>query len=1483
MASLLKSSSEHGSFKQALKAPVSGWHIATGQPKIKQKRGRRQAPNLMPTPTWTNMMPTPTSMTAPPTISVTRTTITSTPTITVDTEAPKLLNPIPTISVFLGIVTRYKIPEDTFVDTWEGVFTRDLRLDMRHFNGSLESKLPPSSWIFFDSSTQEIYGLPFGNDFTGSHHFIIRAADKAGNIASQNITVKVSNRNLMYNHQFTIVLNYNYEEFMNNVNIRLLLINKLANYYGYDNSKLHVSSYTYMHGYLFFTFQFELLTLDCNSRELKNLVDGFGKSKLNPELQKHLLPEFDIKYGYHGGIGPCKPTSQLNSKPVVHQALGQLNVYLGQGMRYKIPWDTFFDKEDYYTPSLTLELRTKDNKPLPSSSWINFDASQQEIYGQPIDVSSLGSQEFRLFAIDSDGLQAFTNVKLLVADDTNRYNHDFGIALNADHHTYENLIENAENRVLLVEAIANYYNLNLGHVRIFKFQHGPSFHFRFDSIPYDDCKNTLLQRIIGGFWKSNEINPEFVNALNDNNFIVDTGYYFVIGPCKDLSPFIGGPPNFVGDRIREEMYLGQALFFQIPHKAFFDEQDFYTPNLKLSLKTTENKGLPSPFWIYLDTEKQVIYCLPKSISTVKRNRFELIATDSHKQDGDGSVIITVKNDPGSYDYKFSIRIKDYSAIKDDVVIMFQLLQKIARYYGWNYQNVRVFRQESEGFFTFGFDTIPSNDCDGEIFQKVKDGFWAGTKLNSNFQKALRPEFHVISGFYTCLNSCSCNTPPVVLNPIKSQSVFEGQALVFSIPGETFYDKEDGYNLALSLKTETDEEPSASWILLDKQQIKLLPIDKNKIGMHKFELIATDKEGLEGRDEIEVNVLDDRRLYNHMFSIKIEDGSAGFDVNGRVNFVRLLANYFGVNLKNVSVRSYGLWPAVHTTFQFVQTNQKCDNPELRRWRAKFMKNGQLNTEFSDALRPNFQVVSGSFEFKDICQPSPGPDTAPELYNHIDRLNVYQGQGLRFFIPSDTFFDKEDFFTPNLTLEMQTINGNALLQTSWILLNSSRQEIYGLPSDVDSIGLHEFLMVAADKEGSKAYDAFEVRVLEDIVRYNHKFNILIDYDNITFMDNVGVRVILLEKIADYFHVNFTSVRVAGYTPGVLFSFYFDFIPYEDCSNSLLTELIDGFWFGSELTPQFVTALGPEYRVISGSFKSLPPCGSIPGDPEAIGDRPGGIWWTYAIIPAIVLAIVLLLIGCCVLLFMGCCRKQKLTGAEKTTFIYRRKPVVLQEEYEIKEQLLKQPIVLPNEKPPVPPAFPHSPVLSGDRTPLLMEETKSVAYQAPTFLSSKQMSSGGAGGAGGGGGSGNAGFVANGAGGGGGGGGGGGSAVAGGGFSAFSGAAGGGGGFGGAGGGSSSAAAGAGGSGSAAGGGGAAVGGSSMSGGGGAGGAGGASASGFGGGAGVGAVSFSMASGGGGSGFRQTSYSYSYSSSGGSVSSGSRKAAYAGYRLPPAYVPP
>ena len=1504
MASLLKFSSERGTFQQVLDSPVSGWHISTGYPKSHRQRVRRQLNNLRPTPVATHgfgstsptrriyATATPSGTVAPPSSIAASITVTLSSSVTTTVRppvnsAPKVLNPFGPLTVYQGKALRYSIPPDTVYDKEDG-FTTNLRLEMR--TGSY-GELSSSSWILFDSLKQEIYGMPFGADTVGPHKFVLVVTDKGGGAVDFSFTVNVSEgHSIRYNHKFTICLNYNYEMFLKHVDIRLQLMKKISDYYGLDLSSLHVSSYTYKHGALFFTFQFESSAAyqDCNSQFLMNLKEGFGNNRqLNPNFKSALLPEFRAMYGFYEGVGPCKMSPTTNTQPEVNSAIGKLEVSLGQGMLNTIPYNTFYDKQDFYTRNLKLEMRTNNNEALAATSWILFDPSRQEIYGETNSKKSIGLHEYRMVAIDSDKLETFNNFTVEVLDDMNRYNHEFAIRLRG--YTYEDLAENAGIRVSLLQSIADYFELDLGHVRIVRYAPGPSVHFKFDSIPYNDCKNENLTKLIQGFWvhgQKNEVNQSFVASLKEDNFAVLTGHYRGIGPCEDLTPVQDSKPYEVERVERKVVYLGQALRFHIPYNTFYDEQEFYTPNLRLSMRTRQNTELPRNSWILLN-QKQYVYGLPLNISTLGLNRFLLVARDRKGQEGTSHLRVNVVTDRKLYNHQFTIRLDKYASIKNDVVMTIKLLDKIAAYYGLNYKNVRVFSQDPNTF-NFRFDTVPHDKCDHTNLTKLISGFWSGKSLNPKFVQALSPDFRVISGNYKLLKPCAeLNTPPRVVNHIERLAVVQGQQMKYHIPAETFHDKEDSNTPNLQLRMTTIQHRNLpSWILFDfsKQDIISLPIDSSTVGVHRFYLTAMDKGGFTATDAIEVEVLEDTMKYKYEFTIDIIDGTLKDNVKTRVALMDKLAAYFGVSPDDVRISSYDTDYPITCTFKFVSLQDlKCDDPSLVKMIDSFEINKKLNENFVNALSPEFEVTSGSYRGLGPCTPPPPTDnTPPRLYNHIDRLDVFQGQGLRFHIPNDSFYDKEDMYTPNLSLDMRTIKGDKLLNTSWILLDSSRQEIYGLPTDINRVGLHEFFMIAADKKGAKAYDAFEVNVLEDNLPFNHRFNIVLDYDNATFMDNVGIRVMLLDKIANYFGVNFTSVRVVSYAPGVLFTFYFDFIPYDECFHSFLTKLIDGFWLDEGLNPAFVLALLPAFRVISGSYEMLGPCKPFigPDTGAIIGDRPGGIWWTYAIIPAIVLAIVLLVIGCCLLIMMGCRRKQKMTGAEKTTFIYKKKPIVLQEEYEIKEQLLKQPLVLPNEKPPVPPVYPRSPALGGDKTPLLIEEPKTVPYQAPTFMSSRQMAGVG------GGGSGNAGFVANGGGGGGGAGSGafgagGGSAGSGGGaFVVSGGGAGGGGGGGGGGAGAVGAGGGGGGGGGNSGGGGS----SGAAGGGGAGigaGAGGAGARAGGGGAGGLSASHSMASGGGS--FKQSSYSYSYSSSGGSASSTSRKVVYSGYRLPPAYVPP
>ena len=495
------------------------------------------------------------------------------------------------------------------------------------------------------------------------------------------------------------------------------------------------------------------------------------------------------------------------------------------------------------------------------------------------------------------------------------------------------------------------------------------------------------------------------------------------------------------------------------------------------------------------------------------------------------------------------------------------------------------------------------------------------------------------------------------------------------------------------------------------------------------------------------------------------------------------------------------------------------------------------------------------------PVVGLNKRPNLINHIDKLTAFAGQGYRYKIRHDNFY-KEDGDTSKLKLVLQTIDAHKLLSTSWILLNHTKQEIYALPME-DDIKEHEFMLTARDSGGLKSpNDAFVFQVKADKVLYNHQFIIHLDVDNATFLNDVGVRLVLLDKLTGFFGVNFTNIRVASYAAGVFFTFRFDFIPYESCRDDRLLHLQqlfvdkDGNSDFGELTAAFRSALMPEFPLISGRYEMMGDCAAVlPPGAVPMNTRGPGVWWTYAIIPAIVLAVLLLIIGICVLVMMKCRRKQQLGAGDKKTYIYQKKPVVFREEFEMKDECLKVPLILPNEKPPLPPpAYPRTPNGSAVTTPLIGGEERRMMNGGHGMMEASFSSGGG----GGGGGMVGGGMAGNGV-------------AGGGGMAAGSGmAAGGGMGGGSMGGGGMS---------------GGSMGGGGMSGGGmgaGGGGMGAGGGGGVGGGVGGGGGTAYQASSfltGGRRQMSSSSFTSSYSTGGGST----RKTAYSGYRLPPAYVPP
>ena len=328
---------------------------------------------------------------------------------------------------------------------------------------------------------------------------------------------------------------------------------------------------------------------------------------------------------------------------------------------------------------------------------------------------------------------------------------------------------------------------------------------------------------------------------------------------------------------------------------------------------------------------------------------------------------------------------------------------------------------------------------------------------------------------------------------------------------------------------------------------------------------------------------------------------------------------------------------------------------------------------------------------------------------------------YHIPVDTFYDHQDRYTPNLTLSLATDKWTSLSEVPWIQFDREKQVISFFPVDEETIGIHGFHLRAADSDGEAVYDAFTVNVKSDSsVSYNHRFSLELDYDYKNFSSNFTIRLQLLSKLAEYFEVNSSSIRVASFTEGsVICKFQFDSstVPFDDdCDFPLREKFVseDVDEDGGSVNPKLKNALEPEFPVKSGSYEGLGPCKGVDG--VAVTKQRSGVSKTYIIIPVVILAIVLLIIGACLFVIIRSRRQRKLSLEDQKLFVDKRKPAVLQEEYEVKERLLKQPLVLPNEKPPLsPPVHPRSPSLkhSGSDPP------PSAGYQAPSFTSSRQPS--------------------------------------------------------------------------------------------------------------------------------------------------------------------
>ncbi|XP_034538806.1 dystroglycan-like [Notolabrus celidotus] len=381
-------------------------------------------------------------------------------------------------------------------------------------------------------------------------------------------------------------------------------------------------------------------------------------------------------------------------------------------------------------------------------------------------------------------------------------------------------------------------------------------------------------------------------------------------------------------------------------------------------------------------------------------------------------------------------------------------------------------------------------------------------------------------------------------------------------------------------------------------------------------------------------------------------------------------------------------------------------------------------------------------------TPSPAVVPDPYNEkpvlrnpIDQVNALVGTYFEVKIPSDTFFDKEDGTTDKLRLTLRQNHNEVVGEGSWIQFNTTSQLLYGLP-DVQHVGKHEYFMQAADKGGLNAIDAFEVRVSRWPA--NDKtpviFTARFDGEPRSITNDIHKKILLVKKLAYALgDRNSSTVSLRNISKGsIVVEWTNTSLPTHPCPKEQL-QVMSRTLASADGKPSqtFRYSMEPEFRPLDVMVKGRASCRTYsfvpPGEidipePPAVtpalgtGRQSTDDVYLHTVIPAVVVAAILLIAGIIAMICYRKKRKGKLTIEDQATFIKKGVPIIFADELDDSKPppSSSMPLILQEEKPPLPPpeypnmatpeTTPLNQELLGEYTALRDEDPNAPPYQPP-----------------------------------------------------------------------------------------------------------------------------------------------------------------------------
>ncbi|XP_053214846.1 dystroglycan 1-like [Panonychus citri] len=386
-------------------------------------------------------------------------------------------------------------------------------------------------------------------------------------------------------------------------------------------------------------------------------------------------------------VKPPRPEITVNSRPELRARIPKLAPIAGKYWTFKIPDNTFIDREDGLTDKLRLgftRVRSSMKDKSSKDFWIQFDAENQVLTAFPTDDDvGIYENQFYLEAVDSGGLSNYENITIHVRQHTSYRKFPYNITFYRvywDPLRITTTIEALRNFAQIISQVNGDFNIDS-----FIVQHltketidGKDYWTIVstnDSIPAYPCPTKKIQQLYNRLADKPSkgqyaLPSELLTSKMSKMFTIE-GVGLSISCSK---PNTAAEKPELRNAIDELRFrLGEVFRYKIAENMFYSGRGRNTYNLEISLYDGFGR-VPAPDSFVKFNEKTFeIIGLAEDRKYIRENEFNLVARDRESENEASDAFVIVIEDPWieeeiSFTVTIGITLNDKIDIEDKLDI-----------------------------------------------------------------------------------------------------------------------------------------------------------------------------------------------------------------------------------------------------------------------------------------------------------------------------------------------------------------------------------------------------------------------------------------------------------------------------------------------------------------------------------------------------------------------------------------------------------------------------------------------------------------------------------------------------------------------------------------------------------------------------------------------------------------------------------------------